>query len=729
MDVIFVYDTEAVPSLFTGIRYDQDLNGNVYGFDILFRFLNSISYDWRIGLVHYDGYTAYSSPDVRRLMRLDHNHSSAESIGLEAYTIKPPNPSSTTSLGMWQSRVLQHSYEQEITKNQLQYKDMYHGMYIALNDGTWRNDASRLIVYVTGQHDHINGDIYNGISLVDILELNNDIRAKLIGYNLHYNQTNEILMREMVDHIGGKYARSNNTSLAIYEVCDHIGNMCGLVDKNCEIEGLDVTWLINISKIYSDNLFMITYYLNTVTTDFDTRTRIFSYSSGELDLELDWLRTDSGPSAGIVVSAIQSAVNKYASNTNNIPPDGDLYQYYINHNSSWRSTASKVIVLVTDGLRYSYDIISDMILDARLKKIRYFILQTASYYTIDSFSNYIPSYLDDTNLVRLAESTDGVLYKTSTIVQDSLAVDPNGHAAEFVRKFNHFLGYSCGIRELSELSSQSAQKLHKNSANMYGDNESGVTEITVGANAYSEPVVIDMNDGRYIITIKSTTLNIDNNYSVPIVIEYNRNNTIKQTKFLNKGTFDSEIKVNDIYSGLTTVFEHSGGQVKFRIDAQFFSDISGEVNLIINRDNEYDIENSNIQKIQSDDNLTCVMNSNKIRWYEKGWKENRGCGCVISISGQDYIVIKRSIGDDSSCGGGESISSDCIKSVTDKYGHPAIAWPTFDGFNFVNVPNADVVFKFDKKYNDVSLTLINNGMYEKHIGHVQNIGCVIFPVQ
>ncbi len=676
------------------------------GLAVLIRFLFSISQDWKLGMISYDANVP--NPRSQRMFATVESQYIGSSSLLLDYLL--------ANISEYGNQNIPESYW-------LSNADIYSTTVMALQDGTWRPNANRLIVYITGRHSYDSAP--SSKSIIDISAANASRDVTIMSYNYHDNQDNEIIMRDLTDRFNGIYTEPDDNNVPIIDICDYIAQSCGLNNNNCEKH--DITYIVPSRGLSNNSYWMFSLIMDNVLSEFSTsRARIITLTSNGIDVDLNWTPIyDVLLYANLITGVVFDIRNKYENRNDDIPVDA-LYTYYTEHNNSWRITASRTICLFIQDLRYSDDIVDDIILDAKLKKIRYYIIQTPDSYN----NNNVPIYQNADNLIKLAESTDGVFYTLTDIIEES------GNAAQvgawgvvlrdkqsdfFIRCFDGSFGQGQVI--------QSAQKLSQNSKSSLISSSVGYDKLVINQEAYANPIMVDMNDGRYIVTIESTTFNTDGNYSVPIVIDYNRNGAAKRTRFLNKGLFDSAHKANDIYSGLTTVFEHSGGEVKFGIDSQFFSDISGEVNLIISRDNEYDIENSNIQQIQSDDNLTCVMNSNKIRWYEKGWKENRGCGCVISISGQDYIVIKRSIGDDSSCGGGESISSDCIKSVTDKYGHPAIAWPTFDGFNFVNVPNADVVFKFDKKYNDVSLTLINNGMYEKHIGHVQNIGCVIFPVQ
>ena len=86
---------------------------------------------------------------------------------------------------------------------------------------------------------------------------------------------------------------------------------------------------------------------------------------------------------------------------------------------------------------------------------------------------------------------------------------------------------------------------------------------------------------------------------------------------------------------------------------------------------------------------SCLMFYKQIEWYERGWRIGACCGAKITIDGTTWLVVKRSIGTDISCGGGESETTKCIKQFIDSgEGHPALAWPTIDGEEFSGRPTS-----------------------------------------
>lgn len=86
---------------------------------------------------------------------------------------------------------------------------------------------------------------------------------------------------------------------------------------------------------------------------------------------------------------------------------------------------------------------------------------------------------------------------------------------------------------------------------------------------------------------------------------------------------------------------------------------------------------------------SCLMHWKQVEWYERGWMISACCGARVEVGGVEWLVVKRSIGIDTTCGGGESESTKCIQKFIDNGdGHPAIAWPTGDGEEFLGRPTS-----------------------------------------
>jgi hypothetical protein len=137
----------------------------------------------------------------------------------------------------------------------------------------------------------------------------------------------------------------------------------------------------------------------------------------------------------------------------------------------------------------------------------------------------------------------------------------------------------------------------------------------------------------------------------------------------------------------------------------------------------------------------CQMHYKQVQWYERGWRIGSCCGALVEVGGVHYIVAKRSIGTDTSCGGGESLGTSCIRQFIDiGEGHPAIAWPTIPpelindppggaGEEFLGLPTSGFVnFVKDETLSNEILTAIRNGNALRTIGSPSTeIPFILFP--
>jgi hypothetical protein len=107
----------------------------------------------------------------------------------------------------------------------------------------------------------------------------------------------------------------------------------------------------------------------------------------------------------------------------------------------------------------------------------------------------------------------------------------------------------------------------------------------------------------------------------------------------------------------------------------------------------------------------CVMSYKQIQWLERGHRTGAACSAVVNIDGTNYAIVKRSIADDITCGGGESLSNPCISQyIAIGAGHPAIAWPTVNGEEFLGIPTSGGHgFMFDQTFSDKVLAKIAAG--------------------
>jgi len=95
----------------------------------------------------------------------------------------------------------------------------------------------------------------------------------------------------------------------------------------------------------------------------------------------------------------------------------------------------------------------------------------------------------------------------------------------------------------------------------------------------------------------------------------------------------------------------------------------------------------------------CDLSAEQVRQYEFAWINGNCCGFLIEFAGTKWIVVKRSFGNDVSCGGGESETAPCMLEASQVPFHPAIAFPTFDGQKFLGKPSSG----FRRMFRDVEL--------------------------
>jgi hypothetical protein len=132
---------------------------------------------------------------------------------------------------------------------------------------------------------------------------------------------------------------------------------------------------------------------------------------------------------------------------------------------------------------------------------------------------------------------------------------------------------------------------------------------------------------------------------------------------------------------------------------------------------------------------SCLMHWKQVEWYERGWRTSNACGAFVEIDGMQWIVVKRSIGIDTSCGGGESENTQCIKQFIEAgQGHPAIAWPSIDGEEFIGRPTSGFArFVKDPGLSDAIIEAMANHQARSMRGNLtagntaETIPFILFP--
>jgi hypothetical protein len=219
----------------------------------------------------------------------------------------------------------------------------------------------------------------------------------------------------------------------------------------------------------------------------------------------------------------------------------------------------------------------------------------------------------------------------------------------------------------------------------------------------SNGIEVLLGPGKYSATIEECTTKFEDLYENNVKIKHFRNGKNRHTHFLNKGKFKELEHLKNAYNGLSVLFEHEGGLIKLYNQEPAHGEESGNTVISIRH----------VEKISRTILLPdghCPMDISHLQWYGKGWYNDRCCGLVVNVAGQDFIVMKRSIGNETSCGGGESVDTQCIAAFMEEFGHPAFAWPTLDGKKFTPIPDvSEIIYKYDEDLNDMAMRKISNG--------------------
>ena len=254
----------------------------------------------------------------------------------------------------------------------------------------------------------------------------------------------------------------------------------------------------------------------------------------------------------------------------------------------------------------------------------------------------------------------------------------------------------------------------------------------------STAVLVPLAAGEYVAEISKAEATVDGAHRSNVRAQSLVGGAKRTVQFLDKGAFDTLIEAKQAYEGLTLPFTHEGGLVGFWLPSVGEKNASGMVELWVEprpaqavpvqetlKEGPKEAVKKAAQRATPVATSQCPMSVGHLAWYERGWQEGTGCGFVVTVMGQDFIVLKRSVGSDLSCGGGESNVEPCVV----KYPATAFAWPTFDGRQFVGIPAADVVrFQPDDTLTALVLQKILSGDVRDALGRVQDITTILFPV-
>jgi hypothetical protein len=102
---------------------------------------------------------------------------------------------------------------------------------------------------------------------------------------------------------------------------------------------------------------------------------------------------------------------------------------------------------------------------------------------------------------------------------------------------------------------------------------------------------------------------------------------------------------------------------------------------------------------------------------------------VVEFMGAPWAIIKRSIGPDGSCGGGESATTECIAKFLNERGHPSLAWPVLmPSREGIGVPTSGYVeFVEDAVLESQFLAMLQAGQVTFYHGDLAEHQVILFP--
>jgi hypothetical protein len=247
------------------------------------------------------------------------------------------------------------------------------------------------------------------------------------------------------------------------------------------------------------------------------------------------------------------------------------------------------------------------------------------------------------------------------------------------------------------------------------------TELYCNLN-YSEltAILVDLPSGEYVAVMSDCCCAVPNDgvtgYQGRIALKYRSMDAELVLSTPDFGTFDNADSAEKMYLGGSFCFIHNGGVIKIWVITPLAS--SGLITISIYR--KICLDNSYLTPTGSDATsppidfigfTNCHMNSEQVDFYECGWLAGGCCGVWLKAGGTMWIIIKRSAGDDASCGGGENTNTDCIAKGLAGGFYPAIAFPTSDGSYFLGKPTPGnyMTFTRDQELESQIMTQLRAG--------------------
>jgi len=256
-------------------------------------------------------------------------------------------------------------------------------------------------------------------------------------------------------------------------------------------------------------------------------------------------------------------------------------------------------------------------------------------------------------------------------------------------------------------------------------------------NNIGEPTGVykDVPSGDYYINI-SICCNYDTLYKVynmPLAVVYSQDGSNKTLYTSDDSGFSDLNDANNAYCGLSLKFRHDGGPMAMYINS---SNGSGIVTATLKDATcvEQSIACATAPVFPTGDpgapdQITCDVDAQTVQWYEAGWRSGACCGVWLTAGGQQWIIVKRSLENDTTCGGGASPNEPCYIAAMDKtQTHPAYAFPTLDGNEFIGKPTSVQTMVRDMDLETEIMSKLYDDQYQKIVGDPKsNLESILFP--
>jgi hypothetical protein len=242
-------------------------------------------------------------------------------------------------------------------------------------------------------------------------------------------------------------------------------------------------------------------------------------------------------------------------------------------------------------------------------------------------------------------------------------------------------------------------------------------------------IKFEFDSGKYTATIIQCCASYANIGSTGVFnLSFNSDSATQTYRLNDKGFFiGSAAEAN--YVGDSIAFKHDGGVIAMYLDSVITLGVSGKVVICIQPNHCFDNCPESGTSGTDLTNLTdpsAIMKASHLEFYERGWRVGNCCGAYLTVMGQKFIVVYRSIGTDMSCGGGEYSDTPAIAYFNSIFKKQiAIAWPTYDGDSFFGLPRNDGSSEIELIYDQtiseaiVSAIRLNNVHLKK--GHPETV--------